>query len=730
MAAIGAIRKHGVLLMVIIGIALLAFLLGDFSKITTFFSDQYTMGKIGKQKVDDLYRVQYEQNTDLWKLMYEKATLAESETSQVHEFTWNNLVHEILLDEQLQALGLDYTDEMKENAASDMIASLSTQQPNQLLVQMVNILAKQAPGGKDAVMQVITNIEEYKNQEGMQSIYNAYKAIERLNIMDRKQQSYFALAQSSLYFSDEMAKKMADDNQSALVKLLSVNVNAPAFAEVKATVTDAEKKAYYKEHQSKFENKQSMCDIDVVVFPINPTPEDMQTIEDTVKSKYQRFLAAPSIAEFNVAESFPPLDSLYVTADDIPIDELDSLICKRPVGSMIEPFIYQNQVWYFGKVYGSAMHPDSIQVAFLVVDYKIQNNPNSARSRKQARLESDSIRQLIDNQQAGIFQLMPDYLGGRSATDTTVWLPEQSARSTIFYNQYNSLVNTPVGSTHTFDARGAYIVCQVLSKTPMKEKRLYTLYPFEIKASDATIKQIKANAGQLMTSSSDIDLFTENANKQGMQVIKGVNITPMAATIGQLQNCRAIVSWAFNEETKPGSISDVYNLNNNSMYAVAALRTVKAKGMPKFEVVEKSIEQEILDAKKVDLVAKQVKAELAANKDYAALAQKWGARFTDSTTLTFAGDISQNAGVENLAIGKIFTLPATTQDEVVVGKNNVYVLSIYKEEKVTATPNLMMEKNALINMVLGGRSRNEMTILEGLKDKTDILDRRHIFYAQ
>ena len=54
MAAIGAIRKHGVLLMVIIGVALLAFILGDFSKVTTFFSNKYTNHKAKKDSFNYL----------------------------------------------------------------------------------------------------------------------------------------------------------------------------------------------------------------------------------------------------------------------------------------------------------------------------------------------------------------------------------------------------------------------------------------------------------------------------------------------------------------------------------------------------------------------------------------------------------------------------------------------------------------------------------------------------
>ena len=45
MAAIGAIRKHGILLMVIIGFALLAFLIGDFNKLSSVLSDKNTNGK-------------------------------------------------------------------------------------------------------------------------------------------------------------------------------------------------------------------------------------------------------------------------------------------------------------------------------------------------------------------------------------------------------------------------------------------------------------------------------------------------------------------------------------------------------------------------------------------------------------------------------------------------------------------------------------------------------------
>ena len=83
MAAIGAIRKHGVLLMIIIGIALLAFLLGDFKQLSTVFSNDNTMAKINDTKIDDQYRLEFDQTLALFKIVYEKSTLTENENYQI-----------------------------------------------------------------------------------------------------------------------------------------------------------------------------------------------------------------------------------------------------------------------------------------------------------------------------------------------------------------------------------------------------------------------------------------------------------------------------------------------------------------------------------------------------------------------------------------------------------------------------------------------------------------------
>jgi peptidyl-prolyl cis-trans isomerase D len=722
MAAIGAIRKHGVLLMIIIGFALLAFIVGDFTNLTALFSDKYTMASVNGEKLNDQYSREYEENSALWKLLYDKQTLEETENYQIHELTWNNLVESKLLDEQLDKLGLQYSSEMIEAATDEMIASLRTNRPNQLLAQMVSKLADQV--GVENALSIISNIEDYRDAEGAAELYNAYKAIKRFNITDAKRMHYYAMAQGALYFSDKMAEQLAKNNKSTMASLAILNPYAPVFNDVVPSVSEKEMKQWYNNHKKAFNVAESMRDIDVAVFPVSPSAEDLKTIEDSVRAQYQRFVEAPSLLEFNMAEEKGLVDSTYYTAEDITIDELDSLIFKRPVGSMIEPFTYQDMVWYYGKVYGSQMRPDSVLVAYLVVDYKTSaQNPNGTRSKKQARLEADSLNQLVKGG-ANIFELMPNYLAGRQATDTTYWVPERGTIPSL----YNEFVHTNIGGTYVHQAGSAFVVYQILSKTTPIEKRQFVIYTTEIVPSEQTIKNIKSSATTLAATATNADKLIDNANAQGVQVLRGTNIRAMDAVISQLPNCREIVSWAFNKDIKTDDVSDVINLSNNRIYAVAAIRNMREKGLQKFDAVKTDIENQLKAEKKVEMIAQNANDEMAKGASLQDLAGKYSSNLMDSIPLTYLAESYMNRNIEDMAIAKIFAMPANSS-KAVNGKNYVYLVAVNDFVEQPASPNYIGEKSALRNICVG-RSRNESTILQGLKQKADILDQRNLFYAR
>jgi len=719
MAAIGSIRKHGIFLMCIIGIALLAFVMGDISQLSGMFSDKYTMVKINGKNLDDEYRVRLEQNSALWKIFFELSSLDETYTSQVHETTWSQLLDQTIMEKQLKALGLSFTKETQEELVADMIASLNTQQPNQLLQRLVSFLMQRV--SMEQAIGLIANIEEYKNEPQLSDIYNAFKAIERFAVIDFQRARYVALAQNVVAFSDEAAKFFATNNNSMLAQAATIYPSAAQFNEIQPTVTDKEVKDWLKNNINRYQIKNDSRDIDMALFPIQPSPEDLAAIRDTAMNRTARLKEATSVEDYHVSMMYGQLDSIYFKRSDINIDTLAKLIFDRPIGTVIDPIEHENAVWYYGKTYGAAKRPDSVLVAYLIVDFKSANNPSSARTKNEAKATADSLKNVLLTG-GNIFALTPDYLGGRSVEDTTLWVAEQATYPQL----YNSFLNNNV---YIQDGASVFVVYQILERTVPVEKRQFVIYSEEIRPSDATIKSIRNQAMQLQAESNSAEDLMTLAAQKGIQVAQGKDITSMMSSISQVQNAREIVSWAYNPNTKIDDVSDVYNINNNSFFAVGALRSIKKKGAPQLESVREAIETELIAMKKLELVEKTIADELNSGSSIQQVAEKYQTLLMDSIMLTFGGEPYQNRSIENGAIGKIFALPIG-KATAVSGKNNVYAVSVYAvNEPGEPSPNFAMEKSALRNAV-AGRNRADNTILDGLKEKATILDQRHLYFAR
>lgn len=719
MAAIGAIRKHGVLLLVIIGLALLAFILGDLSNVHRTFSNKYVMAKVDGKKMDQQYSKQYEENTALMKLLQNKTSFEDNETYQIHEMTWQQMLQDAVLDKQLAKLGLTFTSQMIEDFKENMVASLSTQQPNQFIAQFANALAQLY--GPENAMGIISNIETLANQDQGKEIYNAYQALVRFAVSAEKQQNYFALAQNTLYFSDPLAKQLAKDNNMAMVSLMTVNPELTAFQNMKPEVSEKEMKDFYNTHKKDmFDLQADNRDINVAVFPINPTPADLKAIEDSVRKDFTNF-TQQSIAEFNLSKGNGVVDSTYFKESDITLPELDSLIFKSSVGSFIEPFLYENVKWYFGKVFGAANRPDSVLVATIELPFKTAQYKEAPYSKKEAHRIADSLVEVIKSNQANIFALQPNYLYGREQGDTTFWLAERGTMSTL----YNSLLETPNGGIYLYKAPNGYIVFQVLDRTQPIEKRQFVLYDYDVNASEATFNALRSQANEFAAGVSNNEEFIANAAKKGIQVVNGERVTSMMANVGQLPNCRDIVSWAFSDEAKKDNISDVFNIDR-MYFAVACVAQVREKGVQKYKDAKDDIKTILERKNKLNMVADQLNKDLASG--FNAVAQKYSVAANDSVMLSFAGDYYMNRGVDSKAIGQIFSLPVN-KSAAVCGNNMVYVVNVKELRDGQASQNLMMEKNYLQNELVG-RERNENTILNYLISQTKVLDNRVRFYQK
>jgi len=111
MAVIGNIRKHSTFLIIIIGVALAAFVLGDFAK-GRRGSREVNIGNVAGEDITIMdFNQRVEQNIENTKQQQKKVRLTTDEIYRVKEDTWKQMVKEVLLEKEYESLGLTVTTE-------------------------------------------------------------------------------------------------------------------------------------------------------------------------------------------------------------------------------------------------------------------------------------------------------------------------------------------------------------------------------------------------------------------------------------------------------------------------------------------------------------------------------------------------------------------------------------------------------------------------------------------
>jgi len=112
MATLQAIRNKAVLLSLIVGLALFAFVIGDFlnSGSSLFRQSQQKIAKIGQTSLDyKEYEARILEMQEVYKIQTSQSNFDDAVAGQIRESVFETIVRERLLDEQAAALGLSVT---------------------------------------------------------------------------------------------------------------------------------------------------------------------------------------------------------------------------------------------------------------------------------------------------------------------------------------------------------------------------------------------------------------------------------------------------------------------------------------------------------------------------------------------------------------------------------------------------------------------------------------------
>ena len=703
MAIIGTIRKHSWVAVAIVGIAILAFILGDLTKNRGGIPD---VGKVnGTTLTNQRFNELVAEMENNYKMQQQVAQVPADVETQIREQVWQNFIDETLMGEQTSKLGLKVT-----------AAEVSDMYTGQFIHPYLRQMFTNPQTGQYDVRQVnywIENFDQLDTNQRMQ-----WLEVEKYVRKDREQQKYSNLIAPAFYMPKAIAAKLAEyDATTANVRVVSLPFQSVTDDEV--TIADADYKAYYDEHKADFRVREELRDVDFITFAINPTQQDLADIQNDVMKTWAEFqtTAEDEIAFFVNAESDRPYDSSYVrpSAFTAPIDQI---VDGAAAGTLIEPQITAGE-WVMGKVLATAMRPDSLRASVIYILNSTAGG-NITRTNEQAKLLADSVLNVVKSGKMSFEEAVEQFSDDPQKSETKGDMDWQLDGSYGFLNE--KLVENPVGTSFLFEhPQGVgYFIVKVTDKTPAAKKYRVALITRAILPSSATNRAVYAEASQFAGQNRTVSEFTAAAQQGNMQV-RSARLNMMASQMAGISNARSIVQWAFNEDTKVGTVADqVFECDN--MFVVVALKDVFKKGYATLDQVRTMIEQPVRLEKKGELLMARAEEAVKAGQDIASVATKLNVAIDTLDSVSFTDYYLGRFGMEP----KVQSAIAVTENGMVgpvKGANGVYVVNVDSR-----APKAAVDGDA-IRMQLEQGYRNKMrAVTQVLKDNAKLNDQRNKFF--
>ncbi len=714
MGIIGSIRKHSIWAVVFVGIAILAFILGDLTKNQSGPGD---MGRVnGEAMTQQRFNALVSEAEANYRMNYQTAQVPAEAEQQIRDQVWQRFVDETLMGEQMKKLGLTVGS-----------AELNDMYTGKFIHPAVRQSFTDPQTGEFNVAQVNYFINTLDQRDSMTRMQ--WAEMEKGVREDREAQKYSTLISAGFYMPKAIANKVAELSATTT----NARVVALPFSSVKddeISVSDADIKAYYDEHMNDFKVSRmtnGMADeirvLRYVGFPVTPTQQDYANIQKDVMKVWDEFQTVEDndLIFFVNSESDTRYDSTYKRATEFkaPFDEQ---IAAAKEGDMLAPVVSGDQ-WMMAKVQKSAMRPDSLRASVVCI-FSQNYHQSITRSNDQAKQLADSVLTLVKSGAMTFEQAVEQFSDDSQKASTK---GDQGWQLDGSYGIFNEqLVNAATGESFVFalpNDNGYFVIKQTGKTTPVKKYRV-ALVTRDIVYSEATDDRVRNAANAFAAANRTAAEMDDAARKENLNVRNQMIISSLP-NLNNMDNTRNIIQWAFNKDTKVGSVADqVYRSDN--MYIVPALVSVSSKGYLTPEQVsgnelDFNVERQVRVEKAGELLMARAEEAVRAGKDINSIATKLGV----------AVDTLEGVGFNDYYLGRFGMEPkvqsaiATTKSGLVgpiKGANGVYTVNV--DGKAQAETNAEAVKTRL-EQPYRNKARMVQTVL---RNKAKIVDNRISFF--
>ena len=716
MAALGTIRKRGVILVCIISFGLFAFIAEEAFRScdSAKNNERQQIGEVFGEKISvQEFQKLVDEYTEVIKMQQGQDNLPEEQMNQVKDMVWNSYIQNKIVAHEAEKLGLTVTDaelqDILKTGTSPMLAQTPfvNQQTGRFDVSalqkfLADYKAQKANPSANAQM-----IDQYTK------IYNYWSFIEKTLRQQTLAQKYQSLL-AHCFLSNPVEAKMAfkEENEESKIQLAAFPYSD--IQDDKVKVVESDLKAKYDEMKARFKQPVESRDIKFVDIQVEASQADRAALNKEFAGYHTQLAAAADPTEVvRKSASTVAYLGIPVGKDAFPSDIAATLDSMAVGATTAVKANKADNTLNIVKLVNKQQLPDSIQYRVIQV---------AAASVAEAKTKADSIQGAISG--GADFEAIAKKYG---QTGEKAWMTTRQyefAQSMDKDNKafINALNTQAVNATSQLQLGQGYVILQICDRKAMIEKYTAAVIKKNVDFSQDTYRTAYNKFSSFVSANQTADEIVKNAAKSGYKVQDLKDITTATHYVANIHSTREALKWIF--EAKEGSVSPMYECGNNDHLLVVVLDKINRIGFRGLDdpQVKEMVKAEVIKDKKAEMI----EAKLNGVKNIAAAKSK-GAKVSEVNQITFAAPVfvaSAGASEPALSGAVSATKKGVFSAHPVKGNAGVYLFLVTNKSNrpVKFDEKALEQKCRQKSMQYAGNFMNELYL------NANVVDNRYLFF--
>ena len=716
MAVIGYIRKHSAIAVILVGISLVAFLVGpnlvDWAKnVLGYSTGPGSKREIGVVNGQSVSLAEFEgltlKNVELTKLNQQRAELTADEIFDVKNQTWTQRVREVIMQEEYDKLGLTVSEE-------EMIDLLRGTDPHRLIRQyFVNENGIYDP---NLVVGYMQNIEQLPPQDRAQ-----WENFKEFIYNDRLSTKYNMLMSKGFYFPSALAEqdyKNNSDIYSSRYVGLKYDVIPDSLV---AEPTESQREGVYNDIKHQYTTTKTR-DIEYVVFNILPSEKDLQEINEETFEIFEEWAGSNNPGEFVNNVPGNRYDSTWYAAGDLPV-MIDSIMFAEEIGTFVEPY-KDGSSWYMARLMEKDVRPDSASADHVLIAYSgaFRSNPELTRSKEDAEQLADSIYNVLRRDVSKLPEVAVAISDDGSVVNNNGslgWFRD----GFMVHNFNDAVMNGDKGDVVMVETIFGYHVIHITEIAEAGEKVRVAMIEIPIEYSSETHDTYYAMARQFAGENNTKEKFDQAAIDEGLEKREAKYLREMQREIPTLENTRGIVRWAFWDDREIGDVSPLFDIGGKILVVCLVGGTEADEDIDMSQLGDHLS----LKARNENKAAYyREKVDALGTQDIYAIAQSFGISVDTLGNMSMGSRNIPGYGTENIVAGRVLAMSEGENSGLIDGNGAVFM---FEMDKITKAP-VLDDYSAQVNqrrMRFDSYINNDLPY-RAIEGTAEVKDYRRYFY--